>query len=659
MTGETFSIVTCSYQQGRYLEAAIRSVLDQQYANLEYIVVDGGSTDQSIDILRRYDDAITYWHSASDAGQTDALASGLDRATGELMGWLCSDDLLLPGALNAVAAFFDEHPEVDAVYGDALWIGSQGEFLRPKREIEFNRFIFHYDHNYIPQPSMFWRRRLYDNVGGLNRRFNLAMDADLWDRFSQVALIAHLPQYLSCMRYYPEQKTRALRAESSREAEEIRGRSGLARYKAMQPLFRGLARTQRRLLRLASGAYFERVPSRLIDVLSHYRVSGEPFGRTVSWPQTRVSGKLLFAGSKRPLLVPKGDDVFVRDAIRLFVHGNARRAWAATMLKLDRWLPPLQLLPTVKPQQFPLPEVYEELGIAEDSFAIFYGPPGPLRKLTVFSSAADRSLTKIALLPSADAMVRNECKILTLLADKQIGIDSVPRLLSHGQLSSGRRFVRTTVFQAGRYEPRFGAMHRAFLELLYAHRSCAKCWAQSYSYRLLLTRAAAIRNMLHRKDSELIDSALADVAALGGTEPVAECVVHGDFAPWNITVADDRLRVFDWEYAAVRGNPLRDFLHFHLIPDAVSHRIPGSTALNRLGSNAREHLACLAGQLPSLQLVGALMLQYLAETVTFFCAMDGELKTSHPVIEAYIRLLQDRHAWLPTGVSYGEAGNGR
>src|ERR1700731_3149301 len=102
MTGETFSIVTCSYQQGRYLEATIRSVLDQQYENLEYIVLDGGSTDQSIDTLRRYDGAITYWHSASDAGQTDALASGFDRATGELMGWLCSDDLLLPGALKTV-----------------------------------------------------------------------------------------------------------------------------------------------------------------------------------------------------------------------------------------------------------------------------------------------------------------------------------------------------------------------------------------------------------------------------------------------------------------------------------------------------------------------------------------------------------------------------
>jgi glycosyltransferase involved in cell wall biosynthesis len=275
MANTRFSIVTCSYQQGRFLESTIRSVLDQAYPELEYLVLDGGSTDQSVKILRRYDDAIAYWHSAADAGQTDALAKGLARARGDLMGWLCSDDLLLPGALNAVATFFDQNPDVDAVYGDALWIDEEGDFIRPKKEIAFNRFIFHYDHNYIPQPSMFWRRRLYERVGGLNRKFNLAMDNDLWDRFSAVSRIAHLPQYLSCMRYYPEQKTRSQRPLGAREDAEIRSRSMLARYQAMQPVFRGLARVQRRLSRLAIGAYYARVPANLIESLDRYRISGE------------------------------------------------------------------------------------------------------------------------------------------------------------------------------------------------------------------------------------------------------------------------------------------------------------------------------------------------------------------------------------------------
>lgn len=270
-----FSIVTCSYQQGRYLDATIRSVLDQGYPNLEYIVFDGGSTDESVDILRRYDDAIDYWCSAPDGGQTDALARGIEIATGELMGWLCSDDMLLPGALCAVAEFFDRHPKVEAVYGDALWIDKNGAFIRTKKEIGFNRFVFRYDHNYIPQPSMFWRRSLYDKVGGLNRRFNLAMDADLWDRFSQVTRIAHLPRYLSCMRYYPEQKTRALRAQGSREDDEIRARSALARFAILQPGLRRLARVQRRAWRLVAGGYFDYVPPHLLDVLRRYSIAGE------------------------------------------------------------------------------------------------------------------------------------------------------------------------------------------------------------------------------------------------------------------------------------------------------------------------------------------------------------------------------------------------
>ena len=120
------SIVTCSYQQGRYLDATMRSVLEQRYADVEYIVIDGASTDNSVDIIRRYADRLHYWVSEPDAGQTDALIKGFKHSTGEIQGWLCSDDLLLPGALEQVSRFFAEHPEVDAAYGDSIWIDSAG-----------------------------------------------------------------------------------------------------------------------------------------------------------------------------------------------------------------------------------------------------------------------------------------------------------------------------------------------------------------------------------------------------------------------------------------------------------------------------------------------------------------------------------------------------
>ena len=265
------SMVTCSYQQAEYLDGAIRSVLEQDYPRLEYIVIDGGSIDRSAAIIRRHQHALAYWVSEPDGGQTHALRKGFARATGEIHGWLCSDDLLLPGALQAVVDYFRSHPEVMAVYGDALWIDWEGNYLRAKKEIDFNRFVFLHDHNYIPQPSMFWRRSLYERVGGLDTSFHLAMDSDLWERFSCATRIAHLPRYLSCMRYYPEQKTRARRAQGRVEDALIRGRSPLARW-PLQPLWRALARGQRFATKALAGGYGAIPPDDVIHALAQYRI---------------------------------------------------------------------------------------------------------------------------------------------------------------------------------------------------------------------------------------------------------------------------------------------------------------------------------------------------------------------------------------------------
>lgn len=268
------SIVTCSYQQGRYLDATMRSVLEQRYADVEYIVIDGNSSDGSREIIERYADRLHYWVSEPDKGQTDALIKGFRHSTGDIQGWLCSDDLLLPGALELVSRFFAENPQVDAAYGDSIWIDSAGRYLRPKKEIGFNRFAFLFDHNYISQPSMFWRRSLYEKVGGLDTRFNLAMDADLWERFSRHTRIAHIPAYLSCMRYYPEQKTRALRPKGEIEDNEIRSRANVAQP-ALWPALRGVARAERILLKMLAGGYRARPPARVLASLERYYIPGE------------------------------------------------------------------------------------------------------------------------------------------------------------------------------------------------------------------------------------------------------------------------------------------------------------------------------------------------------------------------------------------------
>jgi hypothetical protein len=364
----------------------------------------------------------------------------------------------------------------------------------------------------------------------------------------------------------------------------------------------------------------------------------------------RFDGRILFGRSERPLLVPKGNDDFVQEAIQLFVQSGVRRGLATLMLKIDRWLPQLRLLPTVKSMPLPLPEIYAELGISQERLALYYGSPGPLRKLTIYSSSADRSVIKVALQPPADEMISNERKFLALLAEHRIGVDFVPTLLGHGQLSSGRRFVRTSVLPSGRRESRFGPMHRSFLTELYAHRSDVNGWARGRSYRSLQTQFAAIRNQLDDASCALLDAVLGDIAVLSGSEPVAECIVHGDFAPWNIAVTNDRLWVFDWENAVKRGNPLHDFLHFHLISEALLRRVQRSAALKLLLDNASRHLASVAGPgyAPAPALVAALTLHYLAEVVIFFCSADGTLRHSHPVIKSYVRLMQIRHSWLPS-----------
>ena len=273
VTEKRVSLVTCSYQQGRFIEATIRSVIGQGFPNLEYIVVDGGSKDGTGAVLDRYRPMCSRVISEPDNGQTDALIKGFRLATGDIMGWLCSDDLLLPGALATVERYFREHPDVKAVYGDALWIDEGGRVIRAKREMPFNRFVFLYDHNYIPQPSMFWRRSLYEQVGGLDVDYDMAMDSDLWERFSRVTRIRHIPQLLSCMRFYDEQKTRSRPVEGAQEDARIRRRSALYRYAPWTyPLCHAAAKGMRISAKMRRSAYRNTVPESVGPWLARHRI---------------------------------------------------------------------------------------------------------------------------------------------------------------------------------------------------------------------------------------------------------------------------------------------------------------------------------------------------------------------------------------------------
>ena len=203
------SIVTPSFNQGKFLEQTINSVLGQGYPNLEYIVIDGGSTDNSVEIIRKYEKSLSYWVSEPDRGQTQAINKGLKKATGDILAYLNSDDLYLPGALNKVAEFLSTHPDIGLVYGDCEIVDQEGRLITRRRELSFD-----YPMGcmigfgiIIPQPSAFFTRRTFEKVGYFNEEFHNSMDSEYWFRIARMSKVTHVPQFFSQFRIHPASKT--------------------------------------------------------------------------------------------------------------------------------------------------------------------------------------------------------------------------------------------------------------------------------------------------------------------------------------------------------------------------------------------------------------------------------------------------------------------
>lgn len=204
------SIVTPSFKQAEYIERTIKSVLDQNYPNLEYYVQDGGSQDGTEDILRSYTDKLTGWESRPDSGQSHAINLGMQKTTGEIMAWLNSDDILLPGALAYISDYFSRHPDVDVIYGHRILIDEHdqqiGRWMLPAHDNDVLSWS-----DFIPQETLFWRRSIWEKVGGqIDESFRFAMDWDLLIRFRDAgARFARLPRFLGGFRIHMRQKTSA------------------------------------------------------------------------------------------------------------------------------------------------------------------------------------------------------------------------------------------------------------------------------------------------------------------------------------------------------------------------------------------------------------------------------------------------------------------
>jgi GT2 family glycosyltransferase len=222
----TISIVTPSHEQGRYLERTLHSVLSQNYPRLEYVVQDGASRDESREVLERYADRLTSWTSERDGGQADAINRGFARTSGEIMAFLNSDDLLLPGSLAYVARYFTKHPSVDVVYGHSLFIDEHdrliGRKVLPRHDSRTLSLRY-----FIPQETLFWRRGAWDRAGGqIDPSFDFAIDWDFVLRLRDSgAKMARLPRYLGAFRVHPGQKSERAQLVGMAEADRLRRRT--------------------------------------------------------------------------------------------------------------------------------------------------------------------------------------------------------------------------------------------------------------------------------------------------------------------------------------------------------------------------------------------------------------------------------------------------
>jgi glycosyltransferase involved in cell wall biosynthesis/2-polyprenyl-3-methyl-5-hydroxy-6-metoxy-1,4-benzoquinol methylase len=223
------SIVTPSYNQGKFIGRTVRSVLLQRYPNLDYILMDGGSTDDTVSCLAPYRDQFSYFVSAPDDGQADAIAKGFARSSGEIMAYLNSDDLLAPDALHFVANYFESHPDVDFIYSHRCTVDENDRVmwywvLPPHSNSLMKRWDF------IPQETCFWRRSLFEKAGNIDPSYHFAMDYDLFVRFMTLGRVRRVNRFLGAFRQHSESKTtQYLGIMGRREMLKVRRKFGIQR----------------------------------------------------------------------------------------------------------------------------------------------------------------------------------------------------------------------------------------------------------------------------------------------------------------------------------------------------------------------------------------------------------------------------------------------
>ena len=214
------SIITPSYNQAQYLEDTIQSVIQQDYPNLEYIIIDGASTDGSQEIIEKYKDKLAWSVSEPDQGQADAINKGFKKANGEIIAWLNSDDLYLPGVIFSAVEAFQKNPTAGVIYGNAVSADAKGRLLNELRFSDWNTLDF-LQFKIICQPAVFMKRSFVEEVGFLDSTYHFFLDHQLWIRLSRETDFVHNPEIWAVSRYHPEAKNVTMASKCGQEVIRI------------------------------------------------------------------------------------------------------------------------------------------------------------------------------------------------------------------------------------------------------------------------------------------------------------------------------------------------------------------------------------------------------------------------------------------------------
>ena len=364
--------------------------------------------------------------------------------------------------------------------------------------------------------------------------------------------------------------------------------------------------------------------------------------------------KVIYNKRKQALLVPL-DTKQAHQAINFFINNRLLKAWGHFLIEFDRHISWLHLLPIAQFNHFPLKTLFGVKNVTHSKelagIAIFIGSPGPLQKLTIYCPNPFGGLgkvAKVAIYFTANEVIKKESYWLEKLSHSNATAKYLPKLIQHSALICQRRYLTMMSLPNGNTSKNFSTAHHAFLRALAQQNPIFTQWDESEVHMRLKKRIHHLSAVVDEDIWLFWEEIITQIEYLIAQTVLPNLMVHGDFAPWNLRLVNADLYVFDWEYAQTHGNPLQDFIHFHLIPQALIRKSLNNKAMSNLLEKTVTYVDNQFGQdLGVSKACGALTLHYLLDTITFYAEASGYFDDNHPVLHSYTQMLKQRQQWLP------------